>query len=71
MTHSSHKTSAQLDERFNVLDFAEAANIPVATARKLIKEFGNDAATLMRALAAETASPQMAQAASSSSAQQQ
>jgi hypothetical protein len=70
MTHSSHRTSAQLEERLNVLDFAELANIPVATARRLIKEFGNDAATLMRALAAETPSPQMAQAAPSSAQQQ-
>jgi hypothetical protein len=66
MTVSSHTTSAQLAHteshgRFNVLDFAEAANIPVATARRLVKQFGNDAKTLMRALAAENASPQMAQ----------
>jgi predicted transcriptional regulator len=70
MTKSSHKTSAQLDERLNVLDFAELANIPVATARKLIKEFGNDATTLMRELSTQTPSRQMAQAAPSSSQQQ-
>jgi hypothetical protein len=70
MTHSSHRTSAQLKERLNVLDFAEMANIPVATARRLIKEFGNDAATLMGALAAETPSPQMAQSAPISQQQQ-
>jgi predicted transcriptional regulator len=70
MTSSSHNTSAQLEERCNVLDFAEAANIPVATARKLIKEFGNDTATLMRALAAEATSPQMAQTAPISTQQQ-
>lgn len=70
MTKSSHKTSAQLDERLNVLDFAELANIPVATARRLIKEFGNDATTLMRALTAEMPSRQMAQAAPSSPQQQ-
>lgn len=50
-------------ERFNVLDFAEAANIPLATARRLIKQFGNEASVLMRALAQENAAPQMAQSA--------
>lgn len=70
MTPSSNKTSAQSEERLNVLDFAEAANIPIATARRLVKQFGNDATVLMRALAAENAAPQMAQA-SSSGAQQQ
>jgi hypothetical protein len=61
MTPSSHTTSAQQNERLNVLDFAEAANIPVATARRLMKQFGNDAATLMRAVANEAAAPQMSQ----------
>jgi hypothetical protein len=70
MATSSHRTSAQLEERLNVLDFAEMANIPVAVARRLIKEFGNDAATLMQALAAETPSRQMAQSAPSSAQQQ-
>lgn len=70
MMNSSNKTSAQREERFNVLDFAEAANIPVATARRLMKQFGNDAATLMRALAAETSSPQMSQAQAYSQQQQ-
>jgi hypothetical protein len=71
MMNSSNRTSAQLAGRLNVLDFAEAANIPVATARRLVKQFGNDAATLMRALAAESSSPQMAQSAPSHSRQSQ
>ena len=37
-------------ERFSVLDFAETAKIPVSRARKLIREFGNDAETLMKAV---------------------
>jgi predicted transcriptional regulator len=75
MTASSHTTSAQLASteshgRLNVLDFAEAANIPVATARRLMKQFGNDAATLMRALATQATAPQMSQSAPRISQQQ-
>ncbi|MFC5068057.1 hypothetical protein ACFPFW_08500 [Flaviflagellibacter deserti] len=36
-----------VSKRFNVLDLAEETGIPVAKARKLIKQFGNDAETLI------------------------
>jgi hypothetical protein len=37
-------------DRFSVVDFAEAAQIPVSRARRLIKDLGHDAETLMRAI---------------------
>jgi len=37
-------------DRFTVMDFAEAAEIPVSKARRLIKDLGYDAETLMKAI---------------------
>ena len=35
--------------RFNVIDLAETAGIPMAKARRLIKDLGNDAEILLQA----------------------
>jgi hypothetical protein len=45
-----NKTRVKDRVRLCVLDFAEAASIPVAKARKLVKDLGNDAETLMSAV---------------------
>ncbi len=46
----AQKSPPPARDRLSVLDLAEAAQIPVSRARRLIKDLGHDAETLMRAI---------------------